>query len=222
MRGCYCNIKHAKGEVQSRTVNEIVEDIRARVTDDTHEFILMADDCGSYGRDIRTNIVSLVRRIFESDSRIKLRLHYVFPRVLIDYEQAFHELFSTGRITYVNFPIQSGSQRILNLMNRPYDIVQVLHSVSCIRRMSPQTWLYTHIIVNFPTETGKDLKASLHAAEVFDEALFMNYSKNPLTPAFRLPDVGRQQKQRTLKTVSVFLKSGHKGLLIDSDSGAPL
>ncbi len=221
-RCAYCNIKNAKGAVQSRPVHEIVEDIRKRVTEDVTEFILLADDCGSYGLDIKTNIVSLIRKILAIDARIKLRLHYVFPRVLIEYEQAFMALFATGRITYVNFPIQSGAQRILNLMNRPYDIVQVLHIVSRIRRMSPQTWLYTHIIVNFPTETEKDLGASLHAAEIFHETLFMNYSKNPLTPAFRLPDVDRQHKQRTLKTVSAFLDSGHKGLLIDSDSGAPL
>ncbi|OQY06184.1 MAG: hypothetical protein B6I22_05980 [Desulfobacteraceae bacterium 4572_123] len=221
-RCSYCNIKNAKGEVQSRPVDEIVEDIRKRITDDAKEFILAADDCGSYGRDIGTDIVSLIRKIFASDPRIKIRLHYLFPRVLIENEQAFMALFATGRITYVNFPIQSGAQRILNLMNRSYDIVQVLHIVSHIKRMSPRTWLYTHIIVNFPTETERDLQASLHASEIFDEALFMNYSKNPLTPAFRLPDVDKKQKQRTLKTVSAFLKTGHKGLLIDSDSGAPL
>jgi len=154
----YCNIKNAKGEVQSRPVDEIVEDIRKRVTDDANEFILAADDCGSYGRDIRTDIVSLIRKIFASDPRIRLRLHYLFPRVLIEYEQAFMALFATGRITYVNFPIQSGAQRILNLMNRSYDIVQVLHIVSHIKRTSPQTWLYTHIIVNFPTETKETSK----------------------------------------------------------------
>jgi MiaB/RimO family radical SAM methylthiotransferase len=221
-RCSYCNIKNSKGATESKPVRDILREIEINVKQGFFEFILLADDCGSYGADIGTNIISLLTEILKSDSRIQLRIHYLFPQTLIKYAQQFKEVIASGRINYINVPIQSGSQRILTMMNRNYPINEVLSLLSDLKSISPHTWFYTHIIVNFPSETDDDLKLSLSSSEIFDECLFMNYSRNQLTQAYSLKDVDPEIEKSRLSMVQSFLDVNGKGLLIDDKTAGPV
>ena len=216
----YCNIKFAKGATKSRPIQEIQQEIDHHLRSGHFLFVLLADDCGSYGTDIGTSIADLMGAILAQDPRISLRLHYLFPLTLIQYRDRFADLVATGRITYLNAPIQSGSQRVLELMNRRYDIETVLDTVEQFRALSPATWFYTHAIINFPTETEADFEATLKAVDSFDEILLMDYFRNPMTAASRLPEVDRGDRSRRLDRAQAFLARGEKGLLIGDETGA--
>ncbi|MBD3315746.1 MAG: radical SAM protein [Chitinivibrionales bacterium] len=221
-RCSYCNIKNAKGSTKSVPTADIIREITTSVGEGAYEFILLADDCGSYGADRNSSFVELARTLLEIDPRVRLRVHYLFPAALLARRGEYEELLRTGRITYMNVPLQSGSQRILHLMNRAYDPGKVLDTIRRLRELSPKTWFYTHFIINFPTETDEDFSRTLEASAHFDECLFMNYSTNPRTAAAGLDEVDSCRRAHRLAVVHDFLEANGKGLLIDDTTAGPV
>ncbi len=214
--GCsYCNIKLAKGPVRSIPVGRVVSELRAALQKGSREVALLADDCGSYGRDVGTDLPALLQALCAVDDAVQLKIGYIFPRRLIDLYPRLRPFIAAGRISYLNLPLQSGSQRILALMNRDYDIGRVLEIVQDIRSLPEPVWLYSHFMLNFPTETREDLERSLEASRGFDECLFISYSDNPLTAASGLgPKVCSEEAEERLRIVERFLASAGNGLLV--------
>ncbi len=213
----YCNIKRAKGTIQSRSVADIVAEARAGAEAGREEVVLLADDCGSYGYDLRTDLAELLAALLAGVPKLRFKLSTLFPADLIRLFPALRPAFASQRISYVNLPLQSGSHRVLQLMKRGYDVAEVLRLSGEIKRLSPDTWLYTHILMNFPTETRADFQASLDAAAHFDEALFIGYSENPHTSAAGIrPKVEDAERQERVRLVQDFLAAGQKGLYVDS------
>jgi MiaB/RimO family radical SAM methylthiotransferase len=211
----YCNIKLSKGDVLSKPVSEIVSEVRKGVESGHSEFVFLADDCISYGADLNLDLVGLVKEVLAIDPSFKLKISSVFPGRLISLYPSFRELLKTKRISYINIPLQSASQRILKLMKRNYDISKVLEIVKDIKAISNSTILYTHILFNFPTETREEFLKSLEASLFFDEALFITYSDNPLTPASKIePKVSPDEKDTRIKIAMKFLNTGYKGIVI--------
>lgn len=210
----YCNIKRAKGDTQSTTIEEVISEIKKGISEGCAEFTLLADDCGSYGRDIGTNLAELIERILALNEGIKVKISTFFPADLIILYPRFKELIKTGRITYINIPLQSGSKKILKLMNRDYDINKVIEIIKDIRKISPDTWLYTHILINFPRETRQDFMKSVKVAPFFDETMFITYSDNPQTLASKIkPKIEREEQETRIKIVKNLLNKN--SLMID-------
>ena len=215
----YCNIKKAKGNVSSKESSKIIAEIKEGVKKGHSEFVLLSDDCGSYGQDIGTNLAELVSQALLADKSIKLKIYSIFPADLIRLYSKLKDAFATGRISYVNIPIQSGSEKILKLMNRDYDIKEVLRIVREIKEISPKTWIYTHILINFPSETREDFEKSLESSSYFDEALFITYSDNASTDAsFISPKVSDEEQEARTKKVQDIVKNGFRGKIIDKQN----
>lgn len=213
-RCAYCNIKNAKGATRSKPAAAICDEIAANLGDGPAEFLLLADDCGSYGTDIGSHIVALLSAVLALDPRVRVRLYNIFPGVLLEHADAFAAFLASGRLVHVNIPIQSGSQRVLMQMNRRYDIGAVLAAVERFRRCAPGAELHTHVLVNFPAEGEQDFRASLEAAARFDEVLFLDYSRNPLTPAGRLPGLDPGVRADRLRRVRASLNGPLNGVLV--------
>ncbi len=187
VNGCsYCNIKRAKGNVLSVPPAAICAAIEAGLKQGREEFVLLADDCGSYGADIGTDLLALLRAIRNVDARVRIKLHSLFPGEFLEMADGITELAAAGLLSYTSIPVQSGSSRVLKLMNRDYDIAAVGARLAELKARAPGTWLHTHFIVGFPGETEADFKASLDLVPHFDEVLFLAYSDNPGTRAARL------------------------------------
>jgi MiaB/RimO family radical SAM methylthiotransferase len=182
-RCSYCNIKRSKGEVRSELVETILPQIQTGLSLGVKEFTLLADDCASYGQDLGSDLVHLIEQILCTGPDFRLKLGYVYPQYVLKRINGLKTIFGTGRIKYVNIPVQSGSQRILYLMNRSYPIEGIVGTVRELRRVAPRTIFCTHILVNFPTETQEDFLMSLEVAGNFDEVLFLHYSDNQGTAA---------------------------------------
>jgi MiaB/RimO family radical SAM methylthiotransferase len=195
-RCSYCNIKKSKGHVTSRPHQDILHDVRALLRRNIHEFVLLSDDCGSYGLDIGSDFARLLKEIVALDGRIRVKINYFFPGDLLRLYSDLREVFCRGKVAYINVPVQSGSARILKLMNREYDLVKLKAVLKEIKALCPGLWLHTHIIVHFPTETCRDFRRSLELATVFDDFILYPYSDNPLTPAFSMtPKVGERARK---------------------------
>jgi MiaB/RimO family radical SAM methylthiotransferase len=224
-RCSYCNIKRAKGEVRSESAETILRQLRNGLSLGVREFALLADDCASYGRDLGTDLTELMERLFAAGGDYGLKLGYVYPQFLLTHFERLKGVFETGRIRYVNIPVQSGSQRILDLMNRRYAIERVMQAVRQLRTAAPETTFCTHVMINFPTESHDDFLMSLAVADAFDEVLFLHYSDNRGTAAAGLlPKVPEQEVRRRLDLASDYAnhcKAGRSAVIKDFNCDTP-
>ena len=223
-RGCvnncsYCNIKRVKGEVRSEPSGTVLDDLRHGLAKGAREFVLLADDCASYGRDRGGDLAQLMADLLAQGDGFSLKLNYLFPRYVADHLPDLMKVFAGGRVSYVNIPFQSGSQRILDLMNRHYDIDRTRDALRQLRALTPETTFCTHMMINFPTETEEDYLASLALAKEFDTALFLHYSDNSGTPAAEIhPKVPDDVARRRLDRASTYIgRRGAKGGAVISD-----
>jgi threonylcarbamoyladenosine tRNA methylthiotransferase MtaB len=213
----YCNIRRSKGRIRSRTIDEVAADVRAGIEAGKREVVLLADDCGSYGRDIGTDLAELLQALLALDETLALKLSTLFPADLIDLYPRMRDAVGTRRIRYMNIPLQSGSPEVLRAMNRVYDVDAIMEILADVRRRSPDTWLYTHILLDFPTETRRDFEASLRAAAAFDEAMFITYSDNPGTRAAAIENrVEPDEKKARSALIRAALGDGLRGILVES------
>jgi tRNA A37 methylthiotransferase MiaB len=219
----YCNIRRVKGCVGSASAESILARAGRGLEQGLREFALLADDCASWGRDIGTDLVELVRALLALEGGLTLKLCYVFPSFVEARFEELAPLFATGRIVYANIPLQSGSQRILDLMNRRYRVDRVVEGVRRLRALAPDALLCTHVLVNFPTETEEDFRSSLALADVFSDTYFLHYSDNRGTAAARLePKVPAEEALRRLDIAADFVNARGRGVVIrDFDCNLP-
>lgn len=199
----YCAIKNVKGDLRSKPAAQIVEEFRAGLDQGYDKIILAGDDLGCYGHDIGTDIVALVRRLLQEDGDYQVGFRFLEPNWFIQYYGELKALLATGRIFLVSVPLQSGSNRVLELMNRRYDINEVVPLLQDLRGRFPEIWLRTHMMVGFPSETEQDFQQSMALLDAvdFDMVIPVIYCDRPGIAAASMPDKvpGRVGKARFAK-----------------------
>ena len=179
-RGClglcsYCAIRRAIGSVRSKTVDEVLEEFRRGVEEGYRTFNILGDDPGCYGLDIEASLPELLSALFEAseslESRagassndsapIRFRIREIHPKYLIPYHQQMLDLAGFSLVDNVLCPIQSGSDRVLQLMEREHSAADLFQALQRIRERYPDVKMDTQIIVGFPTETADDLERTL-------------------------------------------------------------
>lgn len=150
-------------------------------------FLLFSEDIGSYGTDIGTTIAVLLQKIFSTPGDYKTSIRAMNPMWLLKYRDLSKILLANSdRIDYVTIPIQSGSSRILKLMNR-YSNNGRLKNL--FKTLTPHMNVRTMIIVGFPGETEKDFQATLDfVKEVkFAYIQIFAYCDRPGTKSSKMP-----------------------------------
>jgi ribosomal protein S12 methylthiotransferase len=205
----FCNIKIAKGHVKSRRAEDIIEDVQMFLKDGKEEIVLISDDCGSYGFDIGSHIGELIDRILIVDDKLKLKVYNIYPEFFLKFYPFFKKYVIEKRITFILIPIQSASGRILGLMDRPYDLDLIMRYMKEIKEANRDIQLFSHFIVNFPTETTDDFKKSINYATYFDHVFFMEYADNIRMPASKLfPKCAQTQLEIKRKIFEAYKKRG--------------
>jgi tRNA A37 methylthiotransferase MiaB len=179
----YCNIKRVKGNVLSRSEETIEGEVRGLYRAGIRTMTLLADDCGSYGLDRRSDLPHLLARLSRVAQDLRYRLYTVFPSLFLQYGAELEPFFAERRVPYVCLPVQSASRRILDLMNRRYDPDHLALAIGRLRGLDPEILVYSHFIFNFPTETWDEFEQSLSFARHFDHSLFIGYGENSGTRA---------------------------------------
>ncbi|MBD3216056.1 MAG: radical SAM protein [Candidatus Lokiarchaeota archaeon] len=186
----YCVTRFATKELKSKPVNDVIKEFKGAISKNIDTIFFTGGDSGAYGLDINTNIVEILKKIFVINGEYKIYFQDFGIQWLIKFFDDLLLLFKKNKknIGLLNFPIQSGSNRILKNMRRPYRIEDVIEELSYFNRLMPDIHLGTHLIVGFPGETKKDFKKTLNLLDKirFSFIYIFKYSDNPLADSYDL------------------------------------
>lgn len=196
MYGCnnfcsYCIVPYVRGRERSRSLEDIKNEVVKLAGDGCKEITLLGQNVNSYGKDLESGITfaDLLKELNKVEGIERIRFMTSHPKDLSD------ELILAMRdcekvCEHLHLPVQAGSTRILEEMNRRYTKEQYLELVNRIRQQIPGIALSTDIIVGFPGETEEDFKETLDIVEKarYDMAYTFLYSKRTGTPAAKNPN----------------------------------
>ena len=196
MFGCnnfcsYCIVPYVRGRERSREAGDILREIEALAADGVEEVMLLGQNVNSYGKNLRKPVTfaELLREVEKVDGIRRIRFMTPHPKDLSD--ELIRVMRESEKICrHLHLPLQSGSTRILERMNRRYTKEQYLELALRIRREIPDIALTTDIIVGFPGETREDLEDTIDVVKRvgFDNAFTFIYSRRAGTPAAVMED----------------------------------
>ena len=202
MRGCnnfctYCIVPYVRGRERSRSIENIVDEVRQAVVKGYKEFTLLGQNVNSYGKDfgVKDQFAKLLRRVNEIPGVERIRYMTSHPRDM--HEDVIKAVAECEHICEnFHIPFQSGSNKILKAMNRGYTREKYLELVAMIRRYVPEASITTDIIVGFPGEAEADFNDTLNLVKEvgFDAAFTFIYSKRSGTPAAAMEEQVRDKK----------------------------
>ena len=196
MFGCnnfcsYCIVPYVRGRERSREAKEIIREIERSVADGVKEVMLLGQNVNSYGKNLDTPMTfsELLREIEKIEGLERIRFMTSHPKDLSD--ELIETMKNSKKIcNHFHLPLQSGSSRILKIMNRHYDKEHYLELVRKIREAVPDIAITTDIIVGFPGETEEDFLETMDVVRQveYDSAFTFIYSKRTGTPAASMDD----------------------------------
>jgi MiaB-like tRNA modifying enzyme len=197
----YCIVKLIRGPVKSRSIETITRDVEQKVQNGAKQVFLTAQDGGAYGLDQGHRLPDLVEALCEIEHDFKLRVGMMNVSSILDIEADLLKAYTHPRVyRFVHLPVQSGSDRILELMQRGHMVFDFKHIVSSFRQELRDVTVSTDFIVGFPTETAEDFRATLDLLrEVAPlKVNITRFSRREGTEAlFLKPVTGRVQKDRS-------------------------
>ena len=204
MYGCnnfcsYCIVPYVRGRERSRDPEQIIAEVRQLADEGYKEITLLGQNVNSYGKDLGTgyDFADLLTALDEIPGDYLIRFMSSQPK------DASFKLFDTmARCTHVakqlHLPVQSGSDRVLRAMNRPYDKARYLELITYARKVMPELVLTSDVIIGFPGETEAEAMETVALVEQvrFDALFTFIFSPRPGTPAAKMDDpVPRAEKQ---------------------------
>ena len=205
MRGCnnfchYCIVPYTRGRERSRDVESILREVRDLRDRGFKEVTLLGQNVNSYQAP-DTDFPALLRKVAEEAPQMRIRFTTSHPKDMSD--ETLRVIAEMPNVCkHIHLPVQSGSDRILKLMNRKYTREWYMDRVSAIRRIIPDCGLSTDIFVGYHSETEEDhqLNLDLMREVGYDSAFMFKYSERPGTYASKhLPDdVPEEEKIRRL------------------------
>lgn len=214
MFGCnnfcsYCIVPYVRGRERSREPKDIIREIEGLVADGVCEVMLLGQNVNSYGKNLENPVTfaELLREVNKIEGLKRIRFMTSHPKDLSDdLILAMKECDKVCK--HMHLPLQSGSSRILKIMNRHYDKEQYLEIVRKLRDAIPDIALTTDIIVGFPGETEEDFMETMDVVKQveYDSAFTFIYSKRTGTPAASMenqcdPDEVKRHFDMLLKEV---------------------
>ena len=205
MYGCnnfcsYCIVPYVRGRERSRDPEQIIAEVRQLVADGFKEITLLGQNVNSYGKDLDTpyDFADLLTALDAIDGDYLIRFMSSQPK------DATHKLFDAmarGRhvAKQLHLPVQSGCDRVLRAMNRPYDKAKYLELITYARKVMPELVLTSDVIIGFPGETEAEAMETVALVEQvrFDALFTFIFSPRPGTPAAKMDDpVSREEKQK--------------------------
>ena len=225
MRGCnnfchYCIVPYTRGRERSRDVESILREVRDLRDRGFKEVTLLGQNVNSYRFD-EIDFPNLLHRVAEEVPTMRVRFTTSHPKDMSDETlQVIAEVPNVCK--HIHLPVQSGSDRILKLMNRKYTREWYLDRVAAIRRIVPDCGLSTDIFVGYHSETEEDhqLSLSLMREVGYDSAFMFKYSERPGTYASKhLPDdVPEEVKIRRLNEL-IALQTEQSAIANKRDEG---
>lgn len=221
MQGCnmnctYCIVPQTRGAERSRSIEHIVEEVYELAEKGTREINLLGQIVTSYGRrelaikNGKSPFVQLIEAINDIPGIERIRFTSPHPRGFKqDLIEAFRDI--PKLCEYVHLPLQSGSNRILKAMNRPYSVERYKQIIDDLRTMVPTMHFSTDIIVGFPGETDEDFEQTRTVFDSigFDMAYVFKYSPRSGTEAEKMQDPIAQEVKETRNQILLDILHKH-------------
>ncbi len=209
MRGCdkfctFCVVPFTRGRERSRSLQSLIRDVAGLAERGFREVTLLGQNVNSY-RDGTHDFADLITAVAAVDPAMRVRFTTSHPQDMSD--RLIDAIASHANIcNYIHLPVQSGSNRILELMNRSYTVEQYRSLVERIRRRIPGVSLTTDLIAGFPTETEEDHQATVRLVKEirYDGAYTFKYSARERTRAYEMPEtVSEEEKGRRVQELTL-------------------
>jgi len=186
----YCIVPYVRGRERSRNSENVLEEVKGLVAEGYKEITLLGQNVNSYkSPSDGMNFPKLLEKIAQIDGKFRLRFMTSHPK---DFSEELAMVMANNeKICHcLHLPVQSGSDRILSVMNRKYTSADYLKKVEILKKYLPDCAITTDIIVGFPGETEKDFEDTLNLVRKvnFASAFTFVYSKRNGTKAAEMPD----------------------------------
>ena len=219
MYGCnnycsYCIVPYVRGREVSRPKKEIVKEVKMLADKGFKEVMLLGQNVNSYGKG-QTQKVNLAE-LLEAVNRVKgiERIRFTTSNPKDAEKSLFRAMRDFDKVCeYLHLPIQSGSNKILDLMNRKYSYENYVRKIDLLRSMIPDVGLSTDILIGFPSEKERDFKDTIKAMEEikYNSAFIFKYSpRPPAMSSFLVDDVPEYiKKERNTELLNIQKKISH-------------
>lgn len=203
MYGCnnfcsYCIVPYVRGRERSRKSEDIIKEATTLAKNGVKEITLLGQNVNSYGKNVdEISFPDLLRKLNKVEGLERIRFMTSHPKDLSD--DLIDAMAECEKVCkYIHLPVQSGSNRILNLMNRKYTREDYLTLVEKLRKKMPDIAISTDIIVGFPTETDDDFNdtCDLYEKVCFNSAFTFIYSPRIGTPASKMEGQVSEEKNK--------------------------
>lgn len=187
----YCIVPYLRGSPKSKTIEEIVTTIQHY--QNISEVILTAINTGCFGKDNEETLIDLIDTVLEKTTVPKISFGSIHPWSVTDeFLEYYQSIIPTNRfVPFFHIPIQSGSNRILQLMNRGYTKEDIFKKLQKIKKINPEVFIGTDIIVGFPGETYKEFQETYDFVKYapIDKIHIFRFSPRPGTAAEKLKKI---------------------------------
>eukprot|EP00249_Psilotum_nudum_P018945 c27031_g1_i1 orf=161-2134(+) len=206
----YCKTKHARGHLGSYPVAALVERMKSVIANGIKEIWLSSEDTGAYGRDIGTNLPTLLHALvaeLPKDQSVMLRVGMTNPPYILQHLQDIAMIFQHPCVySFLHVPVQSGSNSVLHAMKREYTVGEFRLVVDTLLKLVPDMQIATDVICGFPGETDEDFEATMELIREykFPQVHISQFYPRPGTPAARmkhLPTSVVKKRSRQLTTL---------------------
>ena len=202
----YCIIPFVRGNVRSKDMNKVIEEAKTLVNNNYKEIVLTGIDTGSYGVDKGYDLTDLLIELSKIKDLKRIRLSSIDIYDLSD--KFINFLKDNDKLCdHLHISLQSGSDKILKLMNRKYSSKEYLDIINKIRKVRPNINITTDVIVGFPSETDEDFNDCINFCEEvkFSKIHVFPYSKRNGTKASVLDNQidSKTKKERSRKLIEI-------------------
>lgn len=191
MKRCaFCIIPKIKGPLRSKSIDQVVKEFNALLSQGIHEVILIAQDLGDFGKDRKEHdaLTDLLKALLQSDKKFWLRLLYLYPDEITE---PMLELLETDKrlLRYFDMPIQHINDTILKAMRRKTSKQQILDTLKTLRSRFPDIVLRTSLMVGFPGETEEQFQELVDFVQnhPLDNVGIFKYSREEESHSATLP-----------------------------------
>lgn len=218
----YCIIPFVRGKCRSKNPDEVIDEITDLVNHGYQEVVLTGIHTGNYGVDLDTNFASLLKRVVAIPGLLRLRISSIeITELTKDVLDVIRD--SSIIVDHMHIPLQAGSNHVLSLMNRKYDLDYYFNKIKEIREVRPNMAITTDVIVGFPGESEEDFLETIDTCKKvgFTKIHVFPYSERKGTKAMELPDhiepSVKKERARRLLLVSKELECSYYASFVGSE-----
>jgi MiaB-like tRNA modifying enzyme len=201
----YCCTRFARGPLQSYPSSMIKKEAEQAVAEGCQEIQLTAQDSAAYGKDTGESLSSLMNKIADINGEFRIRVGMMHPKSMMGDVEGIINAFKRNKLyKFLHIPIQSGSNTVLNEMNRCHTVEEYKNIISMFKEEIPEITISTDIIVGYPTETEEAFSDTLELIkEIRPDLMHISkYMHRPGTTSSNLEEVGHDTMKKRSKALT--------------------